>query len=108
MKPGDSRITTTIVRSGQPRPYADTERVVRLTFERFGYVSKNWSEWLVDEKQARLAARGSMVGFIDRQRKDAGPFDSYLDYMKPLGPIETLAGMHSAQWEFRVVSPFTD
>lgn len=108
MKPGDSRITTTIVRSGQPRPYADTERVVRLTFERVGYLSKNWNEWLVGEKQARLAARGSLVGFIDRQKKDAGPFDSYLDYMKPLEPIETSEEVRSAQWEFRVVSPYTD
>lgn len=85
-----------VVRSGQPRPYADSELVVRLQFDE-----------PVTEEQARAQAREASVGYTDVTKKDReGWWSRYLDYFRALEFSRD--EKHFKEWEFKVVTPFTD
>jgi hypothetical protein len=121
------RNTFTVVRSGQPRAYADTEYVARITFEHcspYGPAETRnmWQPQRVDEQRARAAAR-SFFGYIDTTAKERKHMlDPYLDYFKPIdaGRVDRTGRIDrtgrespdgvfvAAVWEFRTVSPFTD
>lgn len=93
------RVVTNVVRSGQPRPYADTEHVVQLIFETFN--GKDWELQSVTEEYARDIAAGLKCGYIGRKKNEAGFFCTYLEYFRRVD--ET-----GAVWQFKTVSPYTD
>jgi hypothetical protein len=113
------RITFTTVRSGQPRPYADTERVVRLTSESFAqYTTKEWEPWPIDENTARMLCDAAPVGFTYRTKSVGEWWESYLSYFTPIDPkrltntgVETddpTIPVKASTWEFKIVTPYTD
>lgn len=111
------RVTTTTIRSGQPRAYADSERVCRLTFEVAAWNDPNdWRQVLVTEKVARETAEALPIGFTSKKRNEVDWFDSHLDYFRPIDPKrrnhfgaeDETAEPQASVWEFRVVTPFTD
>lgn len=120
------RVTFHVVRSGQPRPYADSEYVAMLCFEcktPYGPAEtrNTYLPQMVSEERARQAAR-SFFGYIDvtaKERKHG--LDPYLDYFKPVEPkyIDRFgrecssgelgdAELRASTWTFRTVTPFTD
>lgn len=125
MKPGDHRITIETLRSGQPRPYADSEHVVRVTLEHVPYAFQAMGTWKVGEwapqfttqDSAMEILKGLRCGFISTSKMGrSDPFQTYLDYLRPLdaeaggmyGMKHNLKGELASIWEFRTVSPFTD
>lgn len=112
------RITIETLRSGQPRAYADSEHVVRVTFEHTPWNDQS-GEFAPDYKQesyVREELASLRTGFTPKSRSEAGYLASYLDYLRPVDPKtadELIPGGDPSQtlgsvWEFRVVSPFTD
>jgi hypothetical protein len=113
---GDIRITCEYVRGGQPRPYADTERVVRLTLEHVPYrasfepifVEREW-EWepwsditrSLIEQYARAFCFWKKTQQEHLQADFSGHFDTYLDYLRQIPDTTNV-------WEIRTVTPFTD
>jgi len=125
------RVTWEVLRSGQPRPYADTEYVVKVIFEHVPWNSKtkDFEPWYMDDDQAReelakipgwsSTTRGTWRNhYLDSVKllPWCNHFDTYLDYVKPLQVITAdLVIPHgdpkqemAAIWEFRTVSPYTD
>lgn len=83
-----------LIRSGQPRAYADTERVGTLEFE----------GWKPDEDDV-IGIMAILLGYTEhpfprKQKPGFGAcFDPYLDYCRETAP---------GHWEFRCVQAFTD
>jgi hypothetical protein len=116
------RYTIETLQSGQPRAYADTVHVVRVTFEWTGAFANeplgpNW----MSEEAARNRLKTLPCGFMDTKRADAGFLGNYLEYLRPVDPKtakEVVAEQRfplyapdailASTWEFKVVSPFTD
>lgn len=113
------RYTLKTIRSGQPRAYADSERVVQIHLENDDWRNPGTLKPMyVDESRAKEIARQlPLSGFIKTLSHERGHgLESYLDYFRPLDattsdkiiphgdPKQTVASI----WEFRVVSPFTD
>lgn len=106
--------------AGQPAPYADTEHVVTLHFERITPLGALvYRDYPVTEEQAMKAAEAFPCGFtrvLGSERK--GHFDTYLDYFRSIGPAEarddtgrlslSTGKIYCAKWKFRTVSPYTD
>lgn len=114
-----SRVTTEILRAGQPRAYADSETVARVTFESTRWDSSSDRELhpsFLSEETASRRLLGLQCGFCERRRGGGHPLETYLDYLRPVDgrpaseviqygdPDQIVASV----WEFRVVSPFTD
>jgi hypothetical protein len=113
-KQGDIRITCKYVRGGQPRPYADTEHVVRLTLEHVPYrasgepifIEREWEPWTniirsLVEQYARAFCSWKKTQQEHLQADFNGHFDTYLDYMIQVPGTTNV-------WEIRTVTPFTD
>lgn len=106
-----TRVTIETLRSGYrggwpPRRYADTECVVRVSFERVPWNSKTGDfepEYLKQDTVERMLL-GLQCGFTSVRKKDASFMQSYLDYLRPIDEQDG----RSSEWKFRVVSPFTD
>ena len=110
------RYTHTIVRSGQPRPYADTERVSRLFVEWYsndypkgtwlplgeGHSSlktpEGWPRLDVEQYKpmCQIMSGWTYEGYQSEWDKH---FFTYLDYIRQVGP---------GLIEWRTVTPFTD
>lgn len=108
LRRGDRRYTIQTLASGQPRPYADTIRHVRVIME---WVP--WSgdvEWQPDaanvEEAIRERLKGLRCGFTDftyppkeREATTADYFATRLDWLRMTAP---------GVWEFHTTSAFTD
>lgn len=77
--------TYKILRSGQPRPYADTERVVEITLEKG-----------LTKQQASDIVENMDIGYSTKAPDN--PFSPKLSYFK-----ETTPGT----WEFKTISMYT-
>ena len=106
-----TRVTIETLRSGYrggwpPRRYADTECVVRVSFERVPWNSKTGElePDFIGPAIAEQRLQGLQCGFTSVRKKDASFMQSYLDYLRPIDEQDG----RSSEWEFRVVSPFTD
>lgn len=116
-QPYDRCIVVRTIRSGQPRPYADTEHVVQLHFLSVPYQKYEWEPDLLYSPGAYEQEFGQqitkrvtdhvkhLVGFQRTKEEHAradfnGHFDTYLDYVTYTGDASI--------WEARVVTPFTD
>lgn len=113
------RFTIEVLRSGQPRPYADTEHVARVTFEHTDWKTPRgpFEPWYMTEDIAQdyLSIPGS--GYVRATRKETKDwYSTYLDYVRPLdakSASEVIDGGDpnrkvASVWEFRTVTPFTD
>lgn len=108
------RITFTTIRSGQPRPYADTESVTQIKCEHLPWNKTEWEPYLVDEEAARRIA--GTFNPLPPKRHEAAPFRAYLDYLTPVDPKrinnigreDPKAPVRASVWEYRIVNPFTD
>jgi hypothetical protein len=100
------RITIETLAAGQPRPYADTVRHVRVTFEwqgMEGYKDKD-APFVPRDKFSEETVRrmlAGVAGFTAKTAKDpdCNWFDTRLDWLKSTGP---------GVWEFHTTSPYTD
>ena len=98
----------TIVRSGQPAPYADSEYVAQITFQR------NDDPEFLTEQQASEAlqqlSETEPTGYIATKRNDPerDHFDSYLRYLNPVDQRPFSNPPVASTWEFCVVTPYTD
>jgi hypothetical protein len=112
------RITVEVLRSGQPRPYADTEFVCRVTFEETKWNDPSYElhPWPMTIDTA-LRYLEKVDGWVGTDRRSSGYLDTYLDYFIMCEPIVTAADLikygdpnskMSHIWEFRTVSPYTD
>lgn len=115
------RVTFHVIRSGQPRPYADTEYVAQVRFEhKTPYTTEEkrneWQSLMVNEQQARMAAQ-AFFGYMPVTKNERGGWwESYLDYFKPIdgkhvdrfGRDNPEGELRATAWEFRTVTPFTD
>lgn len=100
-KPGDRRYTVETLRSGQPRPYADTIREFVLTIEWIPYRNPPTAEWEPNDLAERLvmdAARTLGHGF---KTPEEGPkwYEPRLREREKLGP---------GKWRFLIVEEYTD
>ena len=106
------RIEAEVLRSGQPRAYADSECVGRITITyQISYGPKkgewepcsHWDKaWQTDaltlpDQPIRDLLRQCHVGFTDTPPADWA--STRLDYLKQIS---------TGVWEFRTVSPYTD
>lgn len=110
-----TRITITVVRSGQPRAYADTERVVKVTFERDDWRKPSETNLGAMYLNAKVAeeyiSQLPLSGYVATREKDRSHgLEPYLDYLKPVNPvaISHAEEVTASIWEFRVVSPYCD
>ena len=112
------RTTQEVIRSGQPRPYADTESVSQITFEMTSYKDQNTftKHYMSKEAAIDMLKRIRPYGFVENERDSKNPFASYLEYIRPVDPTSAASiipkGDPNQQvasiWEFKVVTPFTD
>lgn len=104
------RIEAEILRSGQPRPYADSETVGRITITRLQQYGPQKGEWApcsswdetwnkddTEDKPIRDLLRQCHIGFTDTPPADWA--STRLNYLKQIS-----VGV----WEFRTISPCTD
>lgn len=96
------RYTVEVLRSGQPRPYADSRYAARVTLEwqgMSGYKDKNapFVPWIIKENQAREYLRKIPCGFTDAEPE--GWWSTRLSYLREIEP---------GVWEFETITPFTD
>lgn len=104
-----TRITIETLASGQPRPYADTIRHVRVTFEcRIFRLDDDWKPW--DERTKEEVVRDWLnrlqCGFTefvyppkDREATTEDHYRTRLDWLKQVAP---------GVWEFHTTTAFTD
>ena len=101
-RPGDRRYTIQTLAAGQPRPYADTIRHVRVTME---WVPWNNSAegWQPDPANVPEAIhdrlKGLQCGFTAKTAKEVEWYESRLDWLRNPEP---------GVWEFHITSPYTD
>lgn len=99
-----TRITIEVLASGQPRPYADSQTHVRVTFEWWhswaGNDADSRSKWTAckwPEADIRACLKTLKCGFTDAEPKCWA--DTRLNYLKEVQP---------GVWEFHTTTPFTD
>lgn len=111
------RYTVETLASGQPRPYADTIRHVRVSFE-----STPWNGGdelqpaFMSEEAARRRLQHTACGFTPKTASEVQWFDTRLDWLKPIdgkAASEVISGGNPKQivasvWEFHTTSPYTD
>lgn len=111
------RVTYQVIRSGQPRAYADTEFVGRIVVEHQPWFPRGhepeWKPFGVSEEVARrLAFANSVDGVAPPFRKDAGFLGSYLEYFVPISEntsvVPQTGRVSSSIWEWKIITPFTD
>lgn len=115
------RFTVEILASGQPRPYADTIRHVRVTFEHVPWDSKSGElepDFMGEEAARRWLAGIPCAGFVGTARNglDWKWPETYLAWLKPIDgkpaseiiPHGDPNQICAAVWEFQTNSPFTD
>lgn len=109
------RITIETLRSGQPRPYADTEHHVRVTFETSWSRGQPLKPQFIGEAHVREFLPHLRCGFVTLLRKDKGPgqddyYKTHLDWLRPVdaeaAAAQNLVG--ASVWEFHTTTPFTD
>lgn len=102
------RITTTVIKAGQPRPYADSEHIEQIKLEMYIAYGKEpgWKPYGVtkDKAVALIVALRGGGPFVMKAERQHG-LDSYLDYFSP---VDTEDDFNASVWEYRTVSPFTD
>ena len=114
------RVTIEVLRSGQPRPYADSESITRVTFEWVHmFLGGEMQEDYMDEAtvRSRLTRLGLLPDLPTRSERKHG-LDGYIDYVKPIDPRVAKDVMPHPYgdptrtvghiWEFRIVSPYCD
>jgi hypothetical protein len=108
MKPGDRRYTVEVLQSGQPRPYADHIRHMRVTFEWIPYTAEPSPDWALspinNEQAVKDYLKGLCCGFTDFKLEQGNTstedhYKSRLDWLRLVSP---------GVWEFHVTTPFTD
>lgn len=105
------RLTTEYLHTGQPRPYADSYTLCRLTFERTGYKTGSDPKQLlpmsISEATACLAVNRYGFKFLSMPKKEDRKhgLDPYLEYFRPVDPDEKGC---SHIWEYKTVTPFCD
>lgn len=104
------RWTLEVLRSGQPRAYADSETVARVTFEYTPWNSETgeFEPWPISEKSAREQLSGMRCGFVATPKSEAGFLGTYLDYLRPVDDRPEDPSGKASVWEFRTVHPYTD
>jgi hypothetical protein len=115
------RITTEIIASGQPRPYADSIGHARVSFEWQGMEGFSNKEApfvpnYMSEEAARRILPGLQAGFTAKTAKECEWYETRLDWLRPVDgkpASETLPGGSPTQtvasvWEFHTTSPYTD
>lgn len=104
---GDARYTVRTITAGQPRPYADSVRHVRVFFEHVPYVGEcAWQPYeRLSEEHVRKALLGLRCGFTeftyppkDREPSAGDYFADRLDWLRNTAP---------GVWEFKVTSAYT-
>lgn len=110
------RVVYQVVKSGQPRAYADSEYVGRVVVEAQKWRPAGegpWEPFGVSEEAARRLA----FAFNARPegpplKNEAGFMESYLEYFRPVGEDTTVLShsgrVSSSVWEWSIVTPFTD
>lgn len=110
------RYTVETIQNGQPRPYADTVRHVRVSFERGGPSPKQIEPAFMQEAVVRSFLKTLMCGFTEKSKDEVDWFETRLDWLRPMDgkpaseviphgdPNQTVASV----WEFHTTSPFTD
>lgn len=113
------RTTLEVLRSGQPRPYADTEYVARVSFERTDIFRPKDLEFhpAYMSMEIALSKLKGVEGYTERKRSGGNDWHmTYLDYVKMID-VKTadmvLKGGDPHQlvayiFEFRTVTPYTD
>lgn len=91
-----TRITIEVLASGQPRPYADSQRHVRVAVE-FSWKEGEWKPVTWPEADMRAMLKTIKCGFTDAEPKCWA--DTRLNYLKEVQP---------GVWEFHTTTPFTD
>ena len=109
MKPerGDMRFTVRTLSAGQPRPYADSRRHVRVLFEHVPYSGECvWTPHNIAEDYVRKRLLGLGCGFTeftyppkDREAGAGDYFTTRLDWLRNTSP---------GVWEFHTTSAYTD
>ena len=94
---GTITIKYELVAAGQPRPYADTQTVARITWES----DSLW--WSKPDEGDILNIFEAFGGCTARKETRQGWWESYLDYVKEIDRTD-----HGATYEVRDVTPFTD
>jgi len=112
------RVTTEILASGQPRPYADTINHVRVSFESVPWDSKSGElePSFMSEEVARQRLLYSGCGFTEKMKADVEWYATRLDWLKPIDgkPASELiphgdpSQICASVWEFHTTSPYTD
>jgi len=101
------QIGVTLLRSGQPRPYADHERVYRVKIEQMDWRGGGPHPWLegyddpdsVLETQLVNTARMVVASHMTDRDQRAGYWEPYVDYAKKVGPGEV---------EVRIIEPHVE
>jgi len=110
-----TRVTIETLASGQPRPYADHELRVRVTFEWTGWRGgEEFGPMPMAEERVREWLPGLRCGFVGATRAEAGFMGSYLSYLRPVDArtaADEIPGGDPRQivasvWEFEVVTPY--
>lgn len=96
------RITWDILASGQPRPYADSRRIVKVSFEHettYGPEKGQWKPAYTDLSgdSVRAILRAIPCGFTDTPPADWA--SDRLAYLRQESP---------GVWKFQIDSPYTD
>lgn len=108
------RVTFITLRSGQPRPYADSQRIIQFKCEYLPWNKTEWEPWPIDEEVARRLA--GAFNPLPPVRSEAGFLGTYLDYFNPVDPKrlnnfdreDSTGVVRASVWEYRIVEPFTD
>ena len=104
---GDQRYTVRTLSAGQPRPYADSHRHVRVAFEIVPYTGEcTWQPYdRLGEEHVRKRLLGLGCGFTeftyppkDREPTAGDYFADRLDWLRNTAP---------GVWEFRTTSAYT-
>lgn len=103
---GDARYTVRTLAAGQPRPYADSRRHVRVWFEHVPYTGEcTWQPHQMMEEYVRKTLLGLRCGFTeftyppkDREATAGDYFADRLDWLRNTAP---------GVWEFSVTSAYT-
>lgn len=104
------RVTTEVLASGQPRPYADSRYHVRVTFEWNGWRDPNaeFEPQYLSEKIVRERLLKMQVGFVENTRDESQWYDTRLDWLKPIDPRDNGGVTVASVWEFHTTTPYTD
>lgn len=96
------RVSWDILASGQPRAYADSRTIAKVTFEYLVSYGPEKGQWKpafdnLEEEKVRAILRALPCGFTDKEPEHWA--SSRLNYLRKKGP---------GVWQFQVDSPYTD